>query len=311
MQFYGKNAAIILLSTILFCFQQVCGHERGDVNFVVVSDIGDYGGGDQRAVAATVADFTASFAPHAILNLGDTFHWAGVQSADDPGWRSNFEDIYTAPSMHNLWYSALGNHDYQGSTQAMIDYSSRSRRWNMPSHYYKQTFSRRGTTVDVIFIDSTPYLRRAQSQPDVYPDACRQDTAAQTAWLARMLAESTADWTIVAAHHPVYSSRPDGAGQRADIQAHIEPVLSASRPDIYLNGDVHCFEHFRSADGRTDYVTCTSGSHAYPVAAAPEALFADGSSGFLSISADKNGIDVTMYDTDGNEIYHFRKEKQE
>lgn len=282
---------------------------RGKVNFLIVSDLGDYGGGEQIPLAETLGEFAADFRPNAILNMGDTFHWWGVQSVDDPGWNSNFEAIYTAPALHNLWYSALGNHDYQGNSQALIDYTNKSRRWNLPARYYKQSFKRGDTSVDVLFIDSTPYLRRARTQPDVYPDACLQDTAAQSRWLAAQLDSCTADWVIVAAHHPVYSSRRDAAFQRADIQAHIEPILAANRPDIYLNGDVHCFEHFRSADGVTDYVTCTSGSNAYPVELGPDALFASGGSGFITFAIDHDTMTITMYDIKANPIYTYKKQK--
>ena len=34
------------------------------------------------------------------------------------------------------WYGVLGNHEYRGNTQAMMDYSEISRRWNMPDRYY-------------------------------------------------------------------------------------------------------------------------------------------------------------------------------
>lgn len=282
---------------------------RGDVNFIVLSDLGDFGGGDQKQVAAAAGDFAARFRPTAILNLGDTFHYYGVESVDDPGWQSNFESIYTAPALHNMWYCVLGNHDYQGNTQAEIDYTARSRRWNLPDRYYTKTFRGKDTSVEVIFIDTNPYLQRERTQPDRYPDASLQDTAAQSRWLADELAHADADWVIVAAHHPVFSSRNDAVHQRADIRAHIEPILNARRPVLYISGDVHCFEHFRSKDGRTDYVTCTSGSNAYPVEAAPDALFADGHSGFASIFATKNAIEVTMYDKNGNTLYSFRKEK--
>lgn len=304
------SRSIIIATFLALSFMaSAMNPERGDINFVIVSDLGDFGGGDQKPVAKTVGDFAASFQPTAILNLGDTFHYFGVESTEDPGWQSNFENIYTAPALHNMWYCALGNHDYEGNTQAEIDYTAKSRRWNLPARYYTKTFRSKGTTVEVIFLDTNPYLTRERTQPELYPDASLQDTAAQSRWLSEELANADADWVIVAAHHPVYSSRNDAVHQRADIQAHIEPILAARRPDIYLSGDVHCFEHFRSADGRTDYVTCTSGSNAYPVDAVPEALFADGHSGFASLTATKSAIEITMYDKEGNPLYNLRKEK--
>lgn len=314
MRPYSKYAFLVVA---LLCTLAVRSEElpRSDVNFIIVSDLGAFGGTDQKDVAATLGDVAEEYHPHAILNLGDTFHFWGVQSVDDPGWQSNFESIYTNPWLHSLWFCALGNHDYQGNTQALIDYSDRSRRWNMPARYYTKTFKSRGTEVEVIVLDTTPFLRRATTQPDIYPDACQQDTAAQTAWLEQQLASSTADWVIVAAHHPVYSSRPDGSGQRADIQSHIAPILLRHRPDFYISGDVHCFEHFVSDSTATtpaiDFVTCTSGSEAYPVPdPAKDALFTSGLSGFMTMAVGKDSATVTMLDKKGRTIYSYTKTKQ-
>ncbi len=277
--------------------------------FLVVSDLGAFGGADQKKVAAAIGDAAYELGPNAIINLGDTFHFWGVQSTDDPGWNSNFEDIYTSPSLHNLWYCALGNHDYQGNTQALIDYTNKSRRWNLPARYYTKKFKRGDTTVEFIFIDTTPLLRRALTQPEIYPDASLQDNDAQMAWLRQALADADADWVVVAAHHPVYSSRPDNALQRADVSSFLEGILADRRPDIYLAGDVHCFEHTQRPGDSTDYVTCTSGSQAYPVEPGSNVVFADGSSGFMTMSFDKEQMTFTMLDSDGNILYEYSKTK--
>lgn len=277
--------------------------------FVVVSDLGAFGDGDQKKVAEAVGEAAYEVAPNAIINLGDTFHFWGVQSTDDPGWYSNFENIYTAASLHNLWYCVLGNHDYQGNTQALIDYTDKSRRWNLPARYYTKKFSRGGITVEFIFIDTTPLLQRALTQPEIYPDASLQDTDAMKEWLEQALADADADWVVVAAHHPVYSSRPDSAGQRADVSAYLEGVLAQHRPDFYLAGDVHCFEHTQRPGDTTDYVTCTSGSQAYPVEAGENVVFADGNSGYMTFVFDKSEAIFTMHDSNGNILYEYTKAK--
>lgn len=277
--------------------------------FIVVSDLGAFGGADQKKVAEAVGEAAYEVAPNAIINLGDTFHFWGVQSVDDPGWNSNFEDIYTSPALHNLWYCVLGNHDYQGNTQALIDYTQKSRRWNLPARYYTQKFKRGDTTVEFIFIDTTPLLQRALTQPEIYPDASKQDNEAMIEWLRQALKDADADWVVVAAHHPVYSSRPDTAHQRANVSSYLEDVLSERRPDLYLAGDVHCFEHTQRPGDTTDYVTCTAGSQAYPVKAGENVVFADGNSGFMSMVFDKTQMTFTMYDSDGVVLYEYTKSK--
>ncbi len=300
---------LIAILTLSISSQHLYAQARGALNFLVVSDLGNYGGGDQRLVAETLGDFASRWSPNAILNLGDTFHYWGVQSVDDYGWISNFESIYSSPSLHNLWYCALGNHDYQGNTQALIDYTDISRRWNMPSHYYSKSFKRGDTSVKVIFLDTTPFLRRAVSQPDIYPDAIRQDTVAQIKWLREELSDKTHDWVVVAAHHPLFSSREDTSGQRFDVNTHLGMALSENRPDLYISGDVHCFEHFRREGDKTDYVTCSSGAQAYVVVPSQDAIFANGHPGFMSLSFDKSSLSVVMYDRDGKKLYEFSKTK--
>lgn len=277
--------------------------------FLVVSDLGAYGDADQKKVASSLGDAAWALGPDAIIDLGDTFHYWGVQSVDDPGWISNFESIYTEPSLHNLWYAVLGNHEYQGNTQALIDYTQKSRRWNMPAHYYTKQFRRGDTTVKFIFIDTTPMLRRALTQPEIFPDASEQDMEAQLSWLRQELADTVPDWVVVAGHHPVYSGRSDTAGQRADVQAHLEDILAENRPDLYLAGDVHCFEHTVLPDIPTDYVTCSSGSQAYPLDPAANVLFADGHTGFVTLVFDKDRFTFTMLDALGNPLYEFTREK--
>lgn len=277
--------------------------------FVVVSDLGDFGSIEQTVVANAITREAADFRPDAIINLGDTFHYWGVQSTDDPGWNSNFETVYTEPALHNLWYCVLGNHDYQGNTQALIDYTDKSRRWNMPARYYTKTFRRGDTSVEFIFLDTSPYLSRITSQPEIYPDAAGRDVEAQTEWLAARLADAQADWVIVAAHHPLVSSRPDNARQRADASAALGEVIAGGAPDIYLAGDVHCFEHIVRPGSSTDFVTCTSGSHAYPVVPCDEARFASGAPGFMTMTADKHSLTFRMINDEGETIYEYTKTK--
>lgn len=96
-----RKIVIAILSVWILVFN-VTAQSRGDLNFLVVSDLGNFGGGDQKIVAETLGSFASRWSPTAIINLGDTFHYWGVESIDDPGWISNFESIYTNPSLHNL-----------------------------------------------------------------------------------------------------------------------------------------------------------------------------------------------------------------
>ena len=78
--------------------------------------------------------------PEFIAALGDIHHFMGVRSVQDPLWLTNFEWIYKHPELMIPWHPVLGNHEYQGTTQAVLDYGKVSRRWEMPARYYAITW---------------------------------------------------------------------------------------------------------------------------------------------------------------------------
>ena len=67
-------------------------------------------------------------------------HFSGVQSVEDPLLMTNYELIYSHPELMIDWLPILGNHEYRGNTQAIIDYSNISRRWNMPGRYCTKVY---------------------------------------------------------------------------------------------------------------------------------------------------------------------------
>lgn len=83
---------------------------------------------------------------------------------DDPLWMTNYELIYSHPELQIPWYPILGNHEYRGNTQAVLDYSNVSRRWQMPARYYSKVFEEDGATLRVVFIDTTPLMSPSMSR---------------------------------------------------------------------------------------------------------------------------------------------------
>ena len=68
------------------------------------------------------------------------------------------------------WLPVLGNHEYRGNTQAVLDYAQRSRRWVMPARYYTKVFESKGTTIRIVFLDTTPLIDRYRENSTKYPD---------------------------------------------------------------------------------------------------------------------------------------------
>ena len=178
----------------------------GDVKLMIGNDLGRNGSYEQKPIAELMGKVAESLGPDAFLALGDTHHYLGIGSVNDPLWMTNYELIYSHPELQVEWCPILGNHEYRGNTQAVIDYSGTSRRWMMPSRYYTRIFDNDGTRVKVVFIDTTPIIGKYHSNTAEYPDAGQQDVDAQLRWLDNELSrDDDADWTVVAGHHPVYA----------------------------------------------------------------------------------------------------------
>ena len=209
----------------------------GDIKLMVGCDLGRNGYYEQKPIAELMGKVADAVGPDAFLALGDTHHYIGIGSVTDPLWMTNYELIYSHPELQIEWCPVLGNHEYRGNTQAVIDYSGISRRWSMPARYYTRIFNNDGTRVKVVFIDTAPVIDKYREDSAEYPDASKQDMEAQLRWLDNELSrDDKADWTIVAGHHPIYAQTPKQSSERDDMQSRVDPILRKHK--------VYC-QHFR------------------------------------------------------------------
>lgn len=245
---------LLLLTVGLNAIAQLSATELdGDVKLMIGNDLGRNGYYEQKSIAEMMGKVAETLGPDAFLALGDTHHFMGVQSVNDPLWTTNYELIYSHPELQVEWCPILGNHEYRGNTQAVIDYSDISRRWMMPSRYYSRIFDNDGTRVKVVFIDTTPIIAKYHSNTAEYPDANRQDVDAQLQWLENELSRNdNADWTIVAGHHPIYAQTPKQSSEREDMQRKVDPILRKHKVNMYICGHIHNFQHIRKKG--IDYV---------------------------------------------------------
>ena len=281
---------------------------KAPVNLFIGSDLGRVGYYEQKPIAKLMGEMAEVVGPDAVLALGDTHHYMGVQSIYDPLWESNYESIYMHPELQVPWNAICGNHEYRGNTQAVADYSKVSRRWDMPAKYFTKTYTGKDAAVKVIFLDTTPIIDKYRNNPSEYPDAALQDVEAQLAWLDNELANATEDWVIVAGHHPVYADTPKDDSERSDMQAKVGLILDRHKPTMYICGHIHNFQHI-SKDG-IDYIVNSSGSQSRPdVHKVDGTVFVSGKPGFSVISADKNQLRLSMIDNEGKIIHQITKTK--
>merc|ERR1719433_1962229 len=73
------------------------------------------------------------------------------------------------------------------------------------------------------------------------------EIAPQLRWIDETLANSTADFLIVAGHHPVYSAADHGPTR--SLQPSVFPYLQKYGVSAYLSGHDHVEQHIDMGDG--------------------------------------------------------------
>ena len=282
---------------------------KGNVRLIVANDLGRNGYYDQKPIASLMGAVADGMGPDAVLALGDIHHYGGVRSVSDPLWMTNYETVYTHPELLIDWMPICGNHEYRGNTQAMIDYSSVSRRWNMPARYYTRTFESKGTTVKVVFIETTPLIDKYRNDAEQYPDACKEDMDKQLKWLDSVLSAAEEDWVLVAGHHPVYAETSKAEYERADMQRRVDAVLRRHKVDMYLCGHIHNFQHIRAKGSDIDYIVNSSASLSRKVKPVEGTQFCSGETGFSLVTADKKALNLYMINRDGKVLHTVTRNK--
>lgn len=281
--------------------------DKAAYRFFIVSDVGQNGYYKQKEVANTLGNLAQSIRPKFIIASGDTFHYNGVRSTSDPLWTSNFESIYTNPWLLVDWFPVLGNHEYRGNTQAVLDYTQLSRRWNMPSRYY--TFTRKidaENSMQIVMLDTPPFQKEYQVRPDEYPDILKQNIKQQLQWLDSVLSVSTEKWKIVIGHHPIYSV-DSLRGKNTELLDQLDPVLTKHKVDFYFSGHIHIAQHIQKND--INYVVSPSGSLGVNTATLSGAKFISHTEGFTICSVKKDYFEFLFVDENGKELYRFKKTK--
>lgn len=307
-----KNRIVFLLLQ-LFCLllpAQNWQSIKSDINLFVANDLGRNGYYDQRRVAGLMGTMAEEIGPEAVLALGDVHHFDGVASISDPLWMTNYESIYSHPELMIAWCPILGNHEYRGNTQAVLDYSRVSRRWQMPARYYSRVFADddSGTTLRVIFLDTTPLIDsyRADNQ---YADAADQDIRRQAEWLDSTLRVAAEDWVIVVGHHPIYAQTKKDVSEQETLQQRIQPILRKSgKVSMYVCGHIHNFQHIQAAGDDIHYVVNTAGSlsrKVLPITDRPQltTVYCSSATGFSVLAADKRQLRLCAIDSEGKVMH--------
>lgn len=302
-----------LLSLLIFLPAKAIGGQpairEGEVNFFICNDMGRNGYYDQKPIAERMGRMAEELDISCVVAAGDIHHFEGVASVNDPLWMTNYELIYAHPELMLPWYPILGNHEYRGSTRAVLDYAGVSRRWEMADRYYTKVLEGNGTTVRLILLDTTPLIDKYRKDTAQYPDVEEQNLTVQLDWLERTLKDSQEDWIVVVGHHPIFAETGKSDKERIDMQQRVNPILSRHRVDFYVCGHIHNFQHIRQANNPIDYIVNSAASLSRPVKAVEGTQFCSPEPGFSVVTATKTTLNLHMVDKDGHVLYTIERKK--
>ncbi len=312
------------LTLILFSLLAVAGGAFAQVEFqrpdipagatsiYVANDLGRNGYFEQKTVAELMGWMADVVDPEFVAAIGDVHHFEGVASVNDPLWMTNYELIYTHPDLMLDWYAILGNHEYRGNTQAVLDYTAVSRRWVMPNRYYalEKDVDEGDEKILFVFIDTAPLIDKYRRDTEDYPDAGRQPIEPQLKWLEDTLAASKAKWKVVFGHHPIFADTDKNESERTDLQKRVKPLLDKYGVDAYICGHIHNFQHIQAKDSRVQYFVNTSGSLArHNVKPIEGTQFCSGDEGFMVLSANDDVMRFFLINYKGEIIYQYEIKK--
>ncbi len=218
--------------------------------------IGDYGYAGQAA--ADVASLVNSWNPEFVITLGDNNYDSGAAGTIDANigqyyhnYIGNYTGSYGAGSPTNLFYPALGNHDWYSTTGSPALPTPYLNYFTLPGNERYYTFTQ--GPVQFFVIDSAQ--GDAAATP-TEPDGI-SSSSVQGLWLQSQLAASTAAWKIVYFHHAPYSSATHGSN------ATMQWPFQAWGATAVLAGHDHSYERI-DVGGLPYFVNGLGGRSLYP-----------------------------------------------
>jgi Icc-related predicted phosphoesterase len=305
---------ILLLHILLAIVLGGCvSKEDSTINFIVVADMGRTGESEQQNIAEIMGRFADDNRIDFMAIAGDPLHYNGATCVNDERWNLMIEDVYTAPSLHAIpWYVVSGNHEYNGSVQAILDYSNVSKRWNAPARYFtkEHTIGKKGQRVLFVFIDTSPLIDKYRND-EKYSDAGEQDMDRQLYWLDSVLMVSNHRWKIVIGHHPVHATTNKQECERTDMQQRVGTILENRNVDMYICGHIHNFQHIKLEGSNVHYVVNSSASRSRPIHEPnfQRLIFSNADPGFMSASVSENTLRFSFINHRDERVYKYTIEK--
>lgn len=301
IQAFGQESPDQTLNSIAHNHPVIKPAEDG-ISFIAIGDFGRHGAFTQKEVARDMGTVAELLDLNFTISVGDNFYPTGVQSTQDYQWISSFESIYTHHLLHEPWYVALGNHDYEGSIQAQIDYSKVSRRWEMPAPYFEKLIEiDAGKFLQLLVIDTNPFIKKYKKEPEKYWGINEQDEEKQLAWINSKLSNNDPKivWKIVVGHHPLYSGgKRKSDKETLDLEKLFEPIFEKHHVDAYITGHEHDLQVIQRPNKQLVQFLSGAGSELRETGQTEGTLYAGSVPGFMAFTLTNNQLKVYVIQTD-------------
>lgn len=309
---YGQERPDHALNQITHHHQDLI-QEKDGIAFLAIGDFGRHGAFTQKEVARDMGTVAEILDLNFTVSVGDNFYPTGVQSTQDYQWISSFESIYTHHLLHEPWFVALGNHDYEGNVQAQIDYSNVSRRWEMPNRYFERLIEiDNDQYLQLLVIDTNPMVSKYLKEPEKYLGINDQSTQEQLKWIEDKLSTTNPKivWRIVVGHHPLYSGgKRKTAKETQEIQHLLEPVFEKHKVDAYICGHEHDLQIIKRNNKPFTQFLSGAGSELRESGRTEGTLFADAVPGFMAFTLTNKVLTAYVIQSQKNDFKVIYKNK--
>jgi 3',5'-cyclic AMP phosphodiesterase CpdA len=284
------------------------------MHFLVLGDFGT-GSTGQSAVAGAMQQFvsTQSIKPEGLCLIGDNFYGGVAEgfTTESTRWKKGFEDMYPASVFPGPCWAILGNHDYHdnsGGEKVQLSYAAKNpgTRWTMPAKWYRVD----KPLVTFLYLDSNlPGISSGKHKKTGLPKnhLSAEEEQQQLEWFKAELAKPRAPFTIVVAHHPLYSN----GGSHGDSKILIKQwgdLLQEHKVHTFLAGHDHDLQHLELESKFTSFVV-SGGGGAKPREMKTERKMPYGApvTGFTHLQVQPDAMTFTHHGIDGGVLHRFSK----
>ncbi len=280
--------------------------------------LGDWGYEDKTAQSQVATGLCAyakqhSVHPQALLMLGDNWYGELAGGARSNRWQTQFEEMYPASEFPCPAYAVLGNHDYQrwpeSKVDAELEYARISKRWTMPSRWYRFEFPTKNPLVTFLALDSNMPRADGKEKPGRDFTLTPQQQAEQLAWFeAELKRPRTTPFLSVIAHHPVYSDGPHG--DHPVLIRDWDPLFRKYHVDLFMAGHDHDLQHLEFEGHPTShFLSGGGGADLYSLTVDPSQRgpYAQKVYGFSHVSVTARQMTLRHLDQTGNTVHAFTR----